>query len=91
MFIHVLIYYLFNDIFNDHKNVPPYLEMDPLEIFTNPEAEFLEEIQKKFLRVFHLTIHMHPLQLCLEISISSNSRNLLSSVTVHCKGERRKT
>ncbi len=32
---------------------------------------------------------------CLEIYISSNSRNLLqlfcSSVTVHCKGERRKT
>ncbi len=44
-----------------------------------------------------------PLQLCLEISISSNSCNLLcissnslityfnSSVNVHCKGERRKT
>ncbi len=34
-----------------------------------------------------------PLQLCLEISISSNSRNLLQFpqfVTVHCKGERRK-
>jgi hypothetical protein len=38
-----------------------------------------------------------PLQLCLEIYISSNPRNLLrflqfmSSVTVHCKGDRRKT
>ncbi len=35
-----------------------------------------------------------PLQLSLEMSISSNSRNLLQfrqCVTVHCKGERRKT
>ncbi len=34
------------------------------------------------------------LQLCLEISISSNSRNLLQClqcVSVHCKGESRKT
>jgi hypothetical protein len=37
-----------------------------------------------------------PLQLCLEIFISSNSRNLLTSsrfrecVNVNCKGERRK-
>jgi hypothetical protein len=35
-----------------------------------------------------------PLQLCLEISISSKSRNLfqfVQCITVHCKGERRKT
>jgi hypothetical protein len=46
---------------------------------TNPEAEFLEEIQTKVLRVFHLVIHSHlyTLHLCLEISISSKSRNLL--------------
>jgi hypothetical protein len=41
------------------------------------EAEFLDEIQTKELGVFLLVIHSQPLQLCLEISISSNSRNLL--------------
>ncbi len=42
----------------------------------DPGAEFLDEIQKKVLRVFLLAIHSHPLQLWLEISTSSNSRNL---------------
>ncbi len=54
-----------------------------------PEAEFLDENQSKVLRVFLL-----PLQLCIGIYISSNSRNLLqfyNSVTVQCKGKRRKT
>ncbi len=41
------------------------------------EAEFSDEIQTKVLRVFLLAIHQSPLQLCLEISITSNSRNLL--------------
>jgi hypothetical protein len=40
-----------------------------------PEAEFLKEIQTKVLRVFLLVIQS-PLQLCLEISISSDSHNL---------------
>jgi hypothetical protein len=56
-----------------------------------PEAEFLDEIQKKVLRVFLLAIQSHPLQLCTEISISSNSRNLLQflkCVTVHCNKEK---
>jgi hypothetical protein len=44
-----------------------------------PEAEFLDEIQTKVFRVFLLAIHsqLYTLQLCLEISVSSNSRNLL--------------
>ncbi len=43
-----------------------------------PEAEFLDEIQTKFLRVFLIDVHSHLyLQLCLEIYISSNSRILL--------------
>ncbi len=42
------------------------------KITLTPEAEFLDEIQTKVLRVFPLAIHSH-----LEISISSNSRNLL--------------
>jgi hypothetical protein len=42
------------------------------------EAEFLDEIKTKVLRVFLFVIHSHlyTLQLCLEISISSNWRNL---------------
>jgi hypothetical protein len=55
------------------------------------EAELLDKIQTKVLRVFLLTIHSHlyTLQLCLEISISSNSPNLcrISSLyTVKEKG-----
>ncbi len=44
-----------------------------------PEAEFLDEIQTKVFRVFFLAIHsnLYTQQLCLEIFISSNSRNLL--------------
>jgi hypothetical protein len=43
-----------------------------------PEAaEFLDEIQKKILRSFAPCYSQSPLQLCLEIYISSNSRNLL--------------
>jgi hypothetical protein len=49
---------------------------------------------KSHRRIPHCYSHS-PLQLCLNIYISSNSRNLLpflySSATVHCKGERRKT
>ncbi len=58
------------------------------------EAEFLDEIETKVLRVFLLLYSKSPPQLCHEIYISSNSRNLiqfLQCVTVHCKGERRKT
>jgi hypothetical protein len=41
------------------------------------EAEFLDKIQKKVFRVFLLAAHKSALQLCLEISISSNSRILV--------------
>ncbi len=47
----------------------------------------------KSLKSFPPYYSKSPLQLCLEISISSNSRNLLQflqCVTVHCEGERRK-
>ncbi len=42
------------------------------------EAEFLNEIQTQVLRVFLPAIHiqLYSLQLCLEISISSNLHNL---------------
>jgi hypothetical protein len=43
-----------------------------------PEAEFLDEIHTKDLRVFLLAIHIHLYSFsCLEIHIYSNSRNLL--------------
>jgi hypothetical protein len=41
------------------------------------ETEFLDEIQTIVFRFFLLVIHSLPIQLCLEISISSKSRNLL--------------
>jgi hypothetical protein len=40
------------------------------------EAEFLDEIHTKVFRVF-LLANQSPLQLCLKITNSSNSRNLL--------------
>jgi hypothetical protein len=43
-----------------------------------PEVEYLDEIQTKIFKVFLIAIYsyLYTLQLCLEISISSNSRNL---------------
>jgi len=41
------------------------------------EAEFLDEIQTKVLRVFLLAIHSHLYSFALRLAISSNSRNLL--------------
>ncbi len=56
---------------------------------TPSEAELLDEIQTKVLRVLLLVIHSHPSTALLEISISSNSLNLLQFL--YSKGERRKT
>jgi hypothetical protein len=46
-------------------------------VLPSVEAEFLDEIQTKVFRVFLLAIHSHLYSFALEISISSNSRNLL--------------
>ncbi len=43
----------------------------------SPEADFLDDIKTKVLRVFLLAIHSHLYSFAFEISISSNSRNLL--------------
>ncbi len=55
-----------------------------------PEVKYLDEIQTKIFKVFLIAIHsyLYTLQLCLEISISSNSRNLLQFLlyTVKEKG-----
>ncbi len=45
------------------------------EYANSTEAEFLDIIQTKIVRLFLLAIHSHLY--CLEIYISSNSRNLL--------------
>ncbi len=45
----------------------------------------------KSLESFPPCYSQSPIQVCLEISISSNSHNLLQCVIVHCKGERKKT
>jgi hypothetical protein len=50
------------------------------------EAEFMDEIQTKEFSSYSQS----PIQLCLEISISSNSRNLLQFLQFS-KGERKKT
>jgi hypothetical protein len=41
------------------------------------KAEFVDEFQTKFSKFFLLAIHSHLCSFCLEIYISSNSRNLL--------------
>jgi hypothetical protein len=48
-------------------------------VLVNPgaEAAFLERNPDKSLKIFPLCYSLSPLQLCLEISVSSNSRNLL--------------
>ena len=58
-----------------------------------PEAEFSNEIKTKVLRVFLLAIHSHLyIQLGLKIlQTHATSYSFNSSVTVHCKGERRKS
>jgi hypothetical protein len=62
---------------------------------SRPEAEFLDEIQTKVLRVFLLAIQS-PL-FCsfalrfLFLQTHEIAYSFYSSVTVHCKGKRRKT
>ncbi len=54
------------------------------------DAEFLD----KSLKIFPPCCSQSPLQLCLKISVSSNSRNLLQFLQfsyVYCNGQRRKT
>jgi hypothetical protein len=57
------------------------------------EAEFLDEIQTKVLRVFLLTIHSHLYRFVLRflfLQTHTTSYGFYSSV-IHCKRERRKT
>ncbi len=57
------------------------------------EAEFLDEIQTKVLRVFLLSIHSHLYSFVLRfpfLQTHATSYSFYSLVTVHCKGERRK-
>ncbi len=57
-------------------------------------GRILERNPDKILKSFPPCHSQSSLELCIEISISSHSRNLLQFlelVTVHCKGERKKT
>jgi hypothetical protein len=52
------------------------------------EAEFLDEIQTKVLRVFILAIHSHLYSFALRfifLQTHTTSYSFYSSVTVHCK------
>jgi hypothetical protein len=58
------------------------------------EAEFLDEVQTKVFRVFLLAIHSHLCSFAMRflfLQTHGTSYSFYSSVTVHCKGERRKT
>jgi hypothetical protein len=58
------------------------------------EAEFLDEIQTKVFSVFLLAIHSHLYSFALRFLVlqtHTTSYRFYSSVTVHYKGERRKT
>jgi hypothetical protein len=60
------------------------------------EAEFLDEIQTKVLSLFFLAFHSHLYSFALRFlflqthTTSYSFYSSLSSVTVHCQGERRK-
>ncbi len=73
-----------------------YIELFFSETFPSIlcEAEFSDEIQSKVLRVFLLAIHSHIYSFALRflfLQTHATSYSYYSSVTVHCKGERRKT
>ncbi len=64
--------------------------MKEIVTLTGTEAEFLDAIHTKVIRVFLLAIHKSPLQLCLEISIYSNSNLTVSGwfkKSIHVKFE----
>jgi hypothetical protein len=60
----------------------------------SPEAEFLDENQTRVSRVFLLAIHSHLYSFALRflfLQTHTTSCSFYSSVTEHCKGERRET
>jgi hypothetical protein len=67
------------------RTVPPKEKLEDLKsegeilrpFMISPEAEFLDNILTKIFKSIPLSYSQSPLQLCLEISISSNSSNLL--------------
>jgi hypothetical protein len=68
-----------------------YLAISLKQRPVGPVAEFLDEIQTEVSKRFPPCYSQPPLQLCLEISVSSNSRNLLLStvlVTVYTVSEK---
>jgi hypothetical protein len=73
---------------------PRLSETDGYTVEDDPETKFLEKIQAKVLRVFLLAIHNHLYSFALKckfLQTHATSYSFYSSVTAHCKGERRKT
>ncbi len=71
---------------------PKYSQYQYTYLYT--EAEFLEEIQTKVVRVFILAIHSHRCRFAvgfLFLQTHATSYSFYSYATEHCKGERRKT
>jgi hypothetical protein len=65
-----------------------------MDLIPCTEAEFLDKIQTNVLRVFNLAIHSHLYSIalrCLFLQTHATSYSFYSSVSMHCKGERRKT
>jgi hypothetical protein len=63
-------------------------------IYLHTRGQVLRRNPDKILQSFPPCYSQSPLQICLEISISSKSSNLLQflhCITGHCNGERRKT
>jgi hypothetical protein len=56
----------------------------------SPEAEFLDEIQTKALRVFLLAIHSHLYSFALRFLFLQTHATSHSFYCIRCKGERRK-
>jgi hypothetical protein len=58
------------------------------------EAEFLDKIQTKVIRVFFIAIYSQPYSFALRLlflQTHATSYNFYSTIIVHCKGESSKT
>ncbi len=69
-------------------------QVGPQTLNCGPEAEFLDEIQTKVLKVFLLSMHSHFYSFSLRfqfLQTHATFYSFYSSVTAYCKRERRKT
>ncbi len=80
------------DCFPDSKILFPFVHLHGLSNQCT-EAEFLDGIQTKVLRVFLLAIHSHLYSFALRyLFLQTHTTSYVKLMySVHCKGERRKT